>query len=359
MTIYIVGFIFSMLLGKIILGLNTWQSSTGRKKLYLILFCAFWAILCGCRSTSMTYDTSQYELIFKSMPSTFSEYRDFSSYLEPGYVFLCFITKLLGGDFQIHLVLCSLFIVGGVCSFIYKYSPNVLFSTFLILCFPYYYTSYDIMRFFLGITFFLFSFKYIQAQNFVKFLLLLLLGISFHYSIAFFLPFYFIKYIKINRALIILSFVLTFFISNLIVPIANMILGPESIYVDGSYWIGEDAGGVKTSIMYCVLFFIIYYQTNNIHIDKNVKDCYVLLLLLLALSSILFVNARMMIRFMVSFMPFMAVGIPIVLNPVNTISRSQRNFVCTLVVLIALAYHAFLLITNWQNIVPYVPYWEN
>ena len=68
----------------------------------------------------------------------------------------------------------------------------------------------------------------------------------------------------------------------------------------------------------------------------------------------------MMTRFIMTSSAFLAIAIPnlLIADGKRKIDDKKIKSIARWVILIALAYHAFLLLTNWQNVVPYMPYWQ-
>jgi len=93
--------------------------------------------------------------------------------------------------------------------------------------------------------------------------------------------------------------------------------------------------------------------------DKSRKDmCAVNYVLLLFVFSIIFINARMMTRMIMTSIALLAIAMPQLLDASRTRSLQNRLLLKTGFVVIGLGYHAFMLLTNWQNVVPYIPYWS-
>ena len=55
---------------------------------------------------------------------------------------------------------------------------------------------------------------------------------------------------------------------------------------------------------------------------------------------------------------FLAIAIPRLFDKKNTHDLQIRNFVFVLFLIIGCVYHGFMLLTSWQNVVPYIPYWK-
>lgn len=361
MLIYIINFIINMLFGYCILwGIRKedTQRYKKRKKIYLIFTTIQLSLISGLRSTKMTYDTKTYQIIFNKTPNDFANIFNNRLYVETGFAALCTLIKILGGNFQTLLIVSSFFIVGSCCVFIYRHSANVLLSVFIIISFPFYYSSFDIIRHFIALSFFLLGYKYIEKNKFIPFLIYIIIGGFFHSISYLFIFFYFIKYIKFNWItflLMITTTILCFFkIDDIAVYISRVI--HKGNYLN-TIWVGVYGGGIKTAIMYGAIFVIMYFQYKNIKIKSIQEIRYITYVFILFLFSIIFINARIMTRMIMATVPLLSISAPNLLCNNNTINTRNRNVYLTLTIFIGIFYHGFMLFSNWQNVVPYIPYW--
>ena len=158
MIIYIIFFLLNMLIGALLLNKKN-KNNPAHKSAYLIFTTLQYGILAGLRSINVGWDTITYSRLFSEVPDSFQAVAHTHFREEIGFNYLCSLIKICGGDYQTFLLITSIFIVGSCCIFIYRHSHNVLMSVFIILCFPYYYTSLDIIRHYLAVSFFLLGYK--------------------------------------------------------------------------------------------------------------------------------------------------------------------------------------------------------
>ena len=365
MGIYIISFILNMLFG---LSLNL--NNQGRynfneininpikRKIYLFVTAIQLGLICGFRSELMAYDTEEYKIIFDMCPSTWDTLFDKTSYVEVGFRVFCALIKIFGGEFQTMLIISSLFVMGSCCTFIYRHSKDVLLSVFIIISFPFFYSSFDIVRHFLATAFLLLGYKYVEERKFFKFLIFMFLGGLFQTGIWIFFPLYFAKTFKWNWKIMFFAIISTALIFVLLKPIVIFItnlLGKSSGLESG--WVGEFGGGIKTALMYGIILLLAitcFYQLK----DPDQKDMTAVnYILLLFVSSVIFIQARMMTRVIMTLAAFLAIAMPQLLDKSRT--KSDLNYFALKFsfIIIGFVYHAFLLLTNWQNVVPYIPFW--
>lgn len=361
MGTYITCFIINMILGFLLVPKKHNCSANlynRRVKIYLIFTTIQLGLLAGGRASSVGYDTWAYEIIFSNTPDKWVNMFSNTQYVEIGFSILCTIIKMFGGTFQTLLIISSFFIVGSCCVYIYRHSENVVLSIFTIVSFPFYYSTFDIMRFFIATSFILLGYKYIVERNFKKFLIYVFVGSLFHVSAVLFIPIYFVNKIKYTMGtfiIAILATVFAFMYVNEIALVFGRLIGKESYLSSG--WIGQYGGGIKTAIMYIGILFIALVLFGHLKKKENEDYNAVNYILLLAIFSIIFIRARIMTRFIMISIPFLAISMPRLLNSQNTKNQMDRKICYFSYIVIGLVYHGFMLYTNWQNVVPYVPFW--
>lgn len=361
MYVYIINFVVNMILGLLIINVGKKNNPNKRKKIYLTLTTIQLALLCGLRSEQVAHDTSTYGLIFSRVPNSWTNIFDHNMYFEIGFSIYCSIIKILGGSFRTMLIITSFFIIGSCCIFIYRHSKNVLLSVFIIICFPFYYSTFDIIRHFIALSFFLLGYKYILEKKFLKYFAFIAIGSLFHSISWLFLIFYFIDKVKFNFKVFIISIIIMlfsyFFISD-IAAFLSGIIGKSNPVLSG--WVGSYGGGTKTFIMYLFVFLISLLAYQNLKNADDEDANSLKYILILCMFSFVFLRARLMTRLIMSVIPLLSISIPKIFCEYNDrVKDRKKAFLLYLMfIIIGLAYHSFMLLTNWQNVVPYIPYWK-
>lgn len=359
MSTYITFFALNMLVGEFIMHVKS-NDKNKNKKVYLFLTTLQYGLLAGFRATGMSYDTSAYEIVFNRVHAGWNNLMANTSWVENGYYVLCLTIKTLGGNFRTLLIVSSIFIVASTMIFVYRHSKDVLLSVFFLISFPYFYTSMDIIRHYIAIAWVLLGYKYVEQQKLIKYLIFVLIGAQFHAFAYLMIPVYFLyklKWTKISTSIYVLATVLIYLFVNNVAQLVTALIGKS--VENYSYWIGGAAGGIKTAFMYLVLAVIIWIAYQNI-LQKNRKTDLALNSTMILLSSaIIYTNARLFIRVLVAMLPYVAVSIPELLCPCNNVINEKTRWLSKVsVVAIGLSYHMYMMIVNWQNIVPYIPYWK-
>ncbi|MBQ8174730.1 MAG: EpsG family protein [Clostridia bacterium] len=358
MLIYIVNFALNMALGFLSMGLHPREASAKRRAVYLAITAVQLALLCGLRGETVGFDTDNYIRIFDSSISdlTTGEYN--STRVELGFYYLCLLIGILGGDATTLLLLCAFFIMGATCLFIYRHSDNVLLSVFVILCFPFYYSSFDIVRHYVALSFFLLAYKYLEEKKPIPYFLIVLAGFIFHKVAVLFVFVYFIRHLRntpITWALFGTGSVIFCFFTKDIARVVIDLAGRLSGYVsEESTWLSGFGGGIKTAVLYGAILILALILYNNLENREEKDERALHYVLILFCFSVVFINVRMMIRFIVTFIPLLAIAFPRLNAPENARDTKTTRYVTLAFMALGIFYHGFMLLTNWQNVVPYV-----
>ena len=120
-------------------------------------------------------------------------------------------------------------------------------------------------------------------------------------------------------------------------------------------WVGQFAGGKLTSLMYFIIFLIAYFARNKVLVKSKETDISIICIFMLFIFSLLYIEARIAVRYIMTFSGIMAVAMPNLLDKVQSKNKSFIKILLISFILIGLSYHAYMLLSNWQNVVPYVP----
>ena len=362
MLIYIINFVANMALGLAILGPHPREASPKRRAVYLIITALQLALLCGLRAECMAYDTKNYIRVFNLSVQDMTTGEFNSPRVELGFYYLCQLIGRLGGTPTTLFLICSLFIMGATCLFVYRHSENVLFSVFILLSFPYYYTSFDIMRHYIALAFFLLAYRYLEEKKFIPFAIIVMLGFPFHKVAVFFLLIYLVRYLKnspLTWAFFFTGSVVFCFHAKEIAGLIVKVMERFANYTnEGNTWLSGFGGGIKTAVLYGAILTFALILYNNLESREECHERDLHYVLLLFCFSVVFINVRMMIRFMVSFIPLLAIAFPRLNNRENARDPKTATFITYAFLGLGLFYHAFMLWTNWQNIGPYVSIFE-
>lgn len=143
---------------------------------------------------------------------------------------------------------------------IYEQSDDFTFSFFLFMTFGFYFHTFNTVRYYLALAIALYSIKYVLKKEWIKFILLVLLGSTFHKSLIVIIPLYFLANLNWKKwQLIVMTlFCSTFFFLQDFYLKVVVFLYPS--YEDTEYL----EGGISWfNILRCIAVLIlalIYYK---------------------------------------------------------------------------------------------------
>lgn len=224
------------------------------------------------------------------------------SLTNPGYALLMGVVKACGGDYWTMLLIMNAFAMLIIGPTFHRYSPYIAISWLIYFAL---YLGYNLalVRQGLAMAFVILSFRYILSKQLGKFLLCILAGFFFHYSILVFIPAYWIvNRVKIKRktALILLAvtFPLVLFnLSGILYGIASLAGVPQwqlDLYLS-SEGIHHEQAGLSIGLIVRILFFLGFALSADLS-DKLQRSLFNIywfyLLLYFPLSSISTLSAR-------------------------------------------------------------------
>ena len=114
---------------------------------------------------------------------------------EFGFNAVCILIYLLSGRTENFLLMFAVFAFFTILLFlrgIYIQADSFAFSFFLFMCMGYYFQSFNTVRYYFALAIALCSIPYILNREWAKFILMILLGATFHKSLLLVIPLYFL-----------------------------------------------------------------------------------------------------------------------------------------------------------------------
>ncbi len=181
---------------------------------------------------------------------------------EEGFNALVAVLYRLAGNENFLLVfgVFAFLTIGLFLKAMYEQSDSFGLSFFLFMAFGFYFSTFNTVRYYLALALALYSVKYVLKKEWVKFLLLVLLGSTFHKSMLVVIPLYFLATLawkKWQLALMALFCTTFFFLQDFYLK-AVVFLYPS--YEDTEYL----EGGISWfNILRCLgvlIFAMLYYK---------------------------------------------------------------------------------------------------
>lgn len=171
----------------------SWYSVSKKADHVVALILSVFTLFFGLRWFVMSDTIEYYNLLKDVRPVYTLEYlNSFSGRLEPGFLILNMMCKSLGLGFHSFVLINSLidFILLYAC--VKRYSINKPLTLLFFLAFNGILIEFNLMRNVKAMYLFLYSLQYIRDKKLVKFLVVNLIGLSFHTSAILFIPMYWI-----------------------------------------------------------------------------------------------------------------------------------------------------------------------
>ena len=352
MIIYIVALVLNILIG--VFFVSYFKNG---KKIYLWFTFVELAILGGLRSVNVGTDTVHYHEIFNQISRINTFQGLFDRREEIGFVLLNKLISAMGGDAQMLIFVCSMFIAGGFILFIAKNSDHVIFSVFLLFTLMMYLSSFNIVRQFMATVIILNGFSYLKEKKLVKYGLVCVFAWLFHSTSIIWIVLGIVPLIKWNANKIALYLGMLLFavvMAPLIIKLIILILPQYSGYLSTGYFqpTGEEMPVVVNGAIIAFLTFIVAiarpYQ------DKSLIYTYVISLFAGCLVLIGATTASMANRLSYYIIPFMYIAIP---RAVSYLPKTGQTWMQILIGIAGCAYYIYCLYLGWAECVPYEFFW--
>lgn len=316
--------------------------------IYLSLVFIIFTIIVASREMNVGNDTQMYLNLFENCATNKWGIAKSGGYFEIGYLIFNILISYISPNPRFFMIVMSIIFNYVIYSFIKKYSNNCLLSTISYVGLLFFYTSMTMMRQFLAITIFLYSFKYIKEKKFLKYFISVVIASQIHSSawIGLLLyPIYNAKFTKKRMSFIILIGIIgTVFIG----PLANFVyslLGRTNYYTDriGS----ESISNVIYTLIYLIMFIFTYFVTKNKEI-KN-RNFYLYSLLMAAVFNMLAINMNILARAAEYFNILSIIVLPNVINSIEI--KKNRLFISTVFVIFLVCYSTTIIVyrPNWNS----------
>ena len=189
----------------------------GNLKFIIIAFVLLFAVM-GLRDVNTggsdaSGDHGSYAIGYEEAGNT--DWSELSGKSEQNYnLGLPYLMKLhyesTGGDYQNFITILSLFFLFSYLRFIRRYSPSPIQSVLFFLGLLYYTFLFDALKQAMAMSVLLFAFDAIIERRPIKYILLVLIAVQFHFPAMIFLPAYWMGRMKIGPNYLILLAVLLF-----------------------------------------------------------------------------------------------------------------------------------------------------
>lgn len=177
--------------------------------------------------------------------------------------------------------------------FLFKSVPKTILPLFIFFLFTdeYFFWSMNGVRQFVAIGIFLFSIHFIINRNFWYFLISILFGSLFHYSVLLLIPVYFIPFSRLyNQKFWFFAFAISFFFSQSIVLVTGLkqfliyltqfipIIHHYVLYVETELFEARELAGTGLGVIFktIITLFILYFSKKTVEKYPQTKVYFIL-----------------------------------------------------------------------------------
>jgi|SaaInlStandDraft_1057018.scaffolds.fasta_scaffold02331_9 hypothetical protein len=269
--------------------------------------------------------------------------------LEIGQNLLFWVSNKMGG-FQTYIFLTSGLIILGYSKFINYFSKNIYISYIIFITIGYFLLgSFNLIRQYVAISFFLMSIISLYKGNRFRFVLLNFIGGLFHMSGFLMIPLFFIgKKLKI-KYFIILSLLIILNVDYLLSYVLTLLGKEFYLLEDWSSVMNNQRNDLFLGI-YFILCLILILAVNKYFSKTEIfKNLIILSFFLIFSSSFLFPQIPNMFFFRINnfFLPFMLVLSPLM---INFFTKNNRPFINFIIIFTCYCYLCFVLAIKGEEI---------
>ena len=282
---------------------------------------------------------------------------------EPGIVLLMLVFKFFNFSYYPFIIVCKLFSLFIFINFFEKFSTNVYLALTIFLSLQGTYIFVELLRFLIAMSIVLIAFNELLNNKKIKYILLILLAASFHFTAFLLFPIAFLNNLNIwvfkKRILIgIVYFGMFFLLTPDIIKSFLDLFAPAFLkpYVDTYYYRTLKDGYFIFSIgrfIYAILFIFVLSKRDYISgVDKHGKAFYIYSIyffFILLMGSIFSTFAR----FAFYFFPFFCVLISWILLK---FLYSKKNIIFGFFILSYFLYVPYSAVKRAGTILPYSNY---
>ncbi len=327
-------------------------------------------LLSALRGVSVGNDTAQFSWAYRTIGHM--DWSDANRLrYEYGFYYLCKFLNLFSSDPQWLLVISSILIFFSVGLFIYRFSPDVMLSTFLFIALGTYSMNLNLLRQSMAIAVLLFALPFL-FQKTKKFIGVVLASSLFHKTALIWLIFLSVRRIRYSKQMIIthvLIAIACFFSSRLLYNYGVMMFKSYSIYTRGKFDFSNYNGTLIITIMYVIIFLLGFYffWTRKKRVFVNLTDNYTPIPIpfqahansLLIISLVIGTQMVLLVRVKEYFIPFSWLWLPTVFS--IELNKTEKILFKYFLILFSFAYYLIVHIyrPEWHGVVPYVFYWND
>ncbi|MCP8617523.1 EpsG family protein [Salirhabdus salicampi] len=296
---------------------------------FFIFLTVLWLVLISGLRWQVGTDYWQYSLNYQRY--TYQFFNDLLTYSEPGIKFIAWFSEVFYDDYATMFFISSLITIGLFVITISKYSNMYTFSMLLFIFIGVWHGSFNGVKQYLACAILLAGHRHIISKSFVKYLLIVLLAGTFHYSALGMIILYFVpsKILKIRHIILLMfvSFAVIYSYDYIFELIENIKADSFAI----TQYVTREVNLLRILVNFAPL--IVYFTiTNKSKLSKE-DLFYVNLLFINAAFALATSQSAYLARFLIYTNAFAILGIPRLIN----IKDKYLKFLLTMIIVILYA----------------------
>lgn len=341
---------------------------------YLVVTMGLLAFLAMFKSQKVGNDTDTYIRLFNSMLSG-SDIQRYTNRYEVGFLYLNRILCNISNNYQILFIFAGAYIYFAYGRLIYKHSSMVWLSVFLFFTMRNFDLSLSGIRQMMALATVALSYEYIIKKKPLKFVLTVILAISFHTAAVVFLIAYPLSKVKLTKKLvfgILLSSIIAYATFMPLLKFGLSLFPRYSYYLNGSYLDGQARIATIAALLVDVLILIISEACNHKFIlkkhtsreymvisNKTYEDEVQSVFLLLGCAFLLIsLKGTILSRFENIFALFSIIYLPNSIAKIKDIKLKTIILYTTVVLFFIYSTVIHIYRPEWQSTYPYAFFWN-
>ena len=319
-----------------------------QKIIFLLLSFIELQIISGLR-IPLGGDSEYYtDLFVETSTGSFSDSINYG--LEKGFMVFCYLVSLISKRPQ-ALVFCSSLVVNAlILYYVYRNSKNIWLSVVLYMTFMFFFNSMNLIRFTMASSILLYSNKYVVSRSLFKFLLVVLLAFSFHFSAALYAIIYCIYPVELkikNFFLVSTPFVIVFMafltLFQLLIQLNDRYTSYEN---SGEFYQSSYANILEFLFSIFLFWFVVYRKKWTMFNISGNERLYIWLMFISMAFYLMSINVMIIIRLALIFSLISIIYIPNLISEMRNASKIRWTLV-----------FLFVSFTKMAVILTYRPEW--
>lgn len=268
---------------------------------------------------------------------------------EPGHKYFCILLNSLGFGPQMMFLIYAFFSIATICLFFKNNNPRYCYITCLLFFVCDFFNLINIMRQYVALPFFLYSVKYIYRRSFLKYLICLIFGSLFHYSLILLFPFYWILYVNMSKKKMVAILLIAIF-SPYLISIKSLLvhIPVYGVYLDSLSDVNGSANLGLGFLSRIIILFVVIFIKDRLEKINKISIIMVNSIFFSVIFCLIFIDFIVFLRISYYFQIFFPLAITSIISCYNMSSR--------MVIISVVFVYSYLLLSSSLSSPDLIPY---